>query len=104
MDQELLRINTLAIALAGLVLLLTGIALFLFRDHITENLRFFIQLPPIGVSAYIFVFNLYRHYDGSLPDDLWSLAREIIYSTAIVAVVFGLFVLSMIFIINFIRR
>jgi hypothetical protein len=89
MNPELLKTNTLSIAVAGLLILLMGIVLYLFRDQFAGNVRFFMPIPPLAVAAYIFVFNMYNHYGGRLPEGQWVAAREILFSTAIAALSFG---------------
>lgn len=104
MNPDVLKTNMLSIAVAGLLILLTGISLYLFRERIADNVRFFMPIPPLAVAAYIFVFNMYSHYDGNLPDGNWAAAREILYSTAIAAIAFGIFALLIVVIISFVRR
>jgi hypothetical protein len=104
MNPEVLRTNMLAIAIAGLLIMLTGILLYLFRDQIADNVRFFMPIPPLGVAAYIFVFNMYNFYDGQLPEGNWTAAKEILYSTAIAAISFGVFTFLILGIISLIRR
>lgn len=104
MDEQVLKTNLLAIAVTGLLLLLAGIVLYIFRAQIAGNSRYVMSLPPLGVAAYVFVFNMYRHYDGSLTLRNWDIAREIVYSTVFAALVFGTFTLLMIVIIEVIRR
>ena len=103
MNPDLLKTNTLAIATAGLLILLTGIIFYIYRDGISDNVRFVLPIPPLAVAAYIFVFNMYNHYDGKVPDGGWIIAREILLSTAIAAIAFGMFTLVIIGIINFIK-
>ena len=104
MDQEVLRTNMLAIAVAGLLMLLTGVLLYIFRDYVSHNARFFLPIPPLGVASYIFVFNMYSYYDGYLPGGTWSTAKEILLSTAVAALAFGLFTFLLIFIIDIIKK
>ena len=104
MNPEVLKTNMLSIAVAGLLILLTGIILYLFRDQISDNVRFFMPVPPLGVAAYIFIFNMYNYYDGRLPEGNWVAAKEILYSTAIAAISFGVFAFLILAIINFIKR
>ena len=104
MNPELLKTNTLSIAAAGLLTVLTGIVLYLLRDELSDNVRFFLPIPPVAVAAYIFVFNMYNHYDGQLPSGRWTAAREVILSTAITAIAFGIFTLLIIGAINFVKR
>ena len=104
MNQDVLKINMLSIAVAGLLIMLTGIVLYIFREQVADNVRFFMPLPPIGVAAYIFVFNMYRHYDGTLSGGVWGAAKEILYSTAIAAAAFGVFTLLLIVIIDYFKK
>ncbi|MDX1614078.1 MAG: hypothetical protein R3300_07180 [Candidatus Promineifilaceae bacterium] len=104
MNPELLRTNVLSIALAGLLMLLTGVVLYLFREQLSDNVRFFMPIPPLAVAAYIFVFNMYSHYDGRLPEGEWVAAKEILYSTAIAAISFGVFSLLILGFILLSRR
>lgn len=104
MDQDVLKTNMLAIAVAGLLILLTGVFLYLFRNQISSNVRYFIPIPPIGVAAYIFVFNMYAYYDGELPASAWGVVKEILYSTAISAGAFIIFTVLLIFLIDYMKR
>ena len=104
MEQDVLKTNMLSIAVAGLLMMLAGTLLYLFRNEISDNVRFFMPIPPLLVAAYIFVFNMYGFYNGSLPVGIWATAKEIIYSMAISAAVFGIFTFLLIIIINFLKR
>jgi hypothetical protein len=104
MNQDILKVNMLSIAVAGFLILLTGVILYIFRDQVYDHVRFFMPLPPIGVAAYIFVFNMYRHYDGTLPNGPGSAAKEIIYATAISAIAFGVFTTLLVVIINYFKK
>lgn len=104
MNPELLKANILSIAVAGLLILLTGIVLYQFREQIADNVRFFMPIPPLAVAAYIFVFNMYNHYDGRVPDGEWVAAKEILYSTAIAALSFGVFAILILGIILISKR
>ncbi len=104
MDQDVLKTNLLSIAVAGLLMLLAGTLLYLFRDQVSDNVRFYMPIPPLIVAAYIFVFNMYNYYDGNVPGGVWGTSKEIIYSTAISAVVFGTSTLLLIAIIHFLKR
>lgn len=104
MNEDVLKVNMLAIAVAGFLILLTGVVLYFFRDQVYENVRFFMPLPPIGVAAYIFVFNMYRHYDGTLPGGALNGAKEVLISTAVAAAAFGVFTLLLVVLIDYIKR
>jgi hypothetical protein len=104
MNEDVLKVNMLSIAVAGFLILLTGVILYIFRDQVYDNVRYFMPLPPIGVAAYIFVFNMYRHYDGTLSGGSWGAAKEILISTAIAAAAFGVFTFLLVFIIDILKR
>jgi hypothetical protein len=78
--------------------------LYFFRNDVSDNVRFFMPLPPLAVAAYIFVFNLYSHYGGTLPKGVWGSAREILYGTAVAAIAFGAFSVLLIVIIDYFKR
>jgi len=104
MEKELLKINILSIAAAGLLMLLAGVALYLFKDNAAANMRYFLPIPPLGVAAYVFVFNLFRHYNGSLPERKWEVVVEVFYSTTLIALLFFIFTLLLVFGIDFLKR
>jgi len=78
----MLKINILSIAGIGLLMLLTGLLLFVFQDSIAQHRRFFLPIPPLGVAAYVFVFNLFDHYNGKLPESSWLPAADRQYQSA----------------------
>ena len=104
MEQDVLRTNFLAIAGAGVLIMLTGSGLYIFRDYIGANSRYFLPIPPLGVASYIFIFNMFRHYEGHLPESIWTTVKEILLSTAIAALAFGLFTSILIIIITLVKR
>ena len=104
MEQDVLRTNLLAIAGAGFLVMLTGITLYVFRTHIADNSRFFMPIPPLGVASYIFIFNMFRHYDGQVPESLFTALKEVLYATAVATVAFGLFTSMLVIIITLVKR
>ena len=104
MEDDLLKLNMLTIAASGLLMLLSGLLLYLFRDSVSDFLRFFLPIPPIGVAAYIFVFNMFRHYDGNLPANASGIIREVGNSALIVLAVFTVFVVLNISITYFLKK
>lgn len=92
MNDDLIKINALTIAASGTMMLLTGLSLLLFRDTVVRNIRYFLPIPPIGVAAYIFVFNMFRAYGGSLPGSTMGTIRELAVSTLVMTLVFAVFV------------
>lgn len=104
MESEIIKTNLLAIAVSGFLTMLAGIILYFFRDSISTNIRYLLQIPPLGVAAYIFAFNLFRYYNGSLPDSFAVTAREIIVSTLISASIFLIFTVMYVLIIGLVDR
>ena len=104
MEKELLKINILSIAVSGLLMLLAGLILYLFKATVSNHIRFFLPIPPLGVAAYVFVFNMFKYYNGSLPEKKWDTLVEILYSTAIASIVFCVFTILLVVSIDYIKR
>ena len=104
MNPDFLKTNILAIAAAGLLMLLVGLVLYILREQVAENVRFFMPIPPLVVASYIFVFNLYSFYGGNLPQGNWIAVKEILLSTAVAAISFGFFSLFIMAIVDFVKR
>ena len=104
MEQDVLRTNLLAIVGAGFLIMLTGSALYIFRVHVADNSRFVMPIPALGVASYIFIFNMFRHYNGDVPDTLLTALKEVAYATAVAALAFGLFTSLLVVIITLIKR
>jgi hypothetical protein len=96
--------NILSIIGAGLIILLTGIFFLFFRDFISKYIRLFLPIPPIGVAAYIYIFNLYQHNNGNLPGPLSETIKEISLSVGIMSLTFTAFVIFLIVFIDTIRK
>ncbi len=94
MQDEILKVNILSIIAAGFLMLLTGLLLYLFRDVVSRNVRFFLPIPPLGVAAYVFVFNMFGYYSGNLPGNVWETLRELTASAVISGIVFCGFIVA----------
>lgn len=104
MEQEVLKTNLLSIAVAGLLMALTGFLLYLFRSELSGSIRFLMPIPPLSVASYIFVFNMYQYYGGRLPGSSLETVKEIFISTAVSALFFGIFTILLVIIISLIKR
>ena len=104
MKEDSIIINILSIAGAGLLLLLTGLVFLIFRAYIAKHIRFFLPIPPIGVAAYIYVYNLYLQNDGQVAGNFPSLAKEIVLSVMVASISFTVFIGLLIVFINFFRN
>ncbi len=103
MENELLKLHILSIAVSGFLMLLTGLLLYLFKEAVSNHIRFFLPVPPIGVAAYIFAYNLFRYHNGSLPNNAWHTVGEVIVATGIATIFFCLFTTAIIAISYFLR-
>jgi len=104
MQEDSTLTNILSITGAGLLILLTGLSFLFFRDFISRNIRYFLPIPPIGVAAYIYVFNLYQHNNGDFTRSFVVTIKEILLSVSLVAFTFTTFVLFLIVFINTVRK
>ena len=96
----MLKINILTIAGTGLMMLLTALLLLLFEGSVAQYRRFFLPIPPLGVAAYVFVFNLFQDYNAELPRMPGAMLIEVVSGTAIAGAVFLVFSVALILGIN----
>ncbi|MCK5165465.1 MAG: hypothetical protein KAQ72_17225 [Desulfobacula sp.] len=103
MENEILKINILAIAISGLLMLVAGVCLYYFKEQLTGgSMRFFLPIPPIGVAAYIFVFNMFKHYQCSIAETS-TMISEMFIATIASAFFFFIFTVILIFLISFLK-
>ncbi len=104
MNQALLKINLFAIIGFGLVVGIFGLVLFFFRTQIAPYLRYFLPLPPLGVAAYVFVFNLYGYFGGEMPANKMTLLKELLIGTSVMTLIFGLTTFLLVLFLEITRR
>ena len=80
MPDKMLKVNILAIVISGLLMFLTGGGLYLFKGFISNHIRYFLPIPPLAVAAYVFVFNMFKYYEGDLPSKKWDIIWELFYA------------------------
>ena len=102
MENEILKINILSIAVSGLLMLVIGIALYCFKGHIGGSMRFFLPIPPIGVAAYIYAFNMFKHYNCRVPAGS-ALVWELMAATLVSLFFFLVFSVVLIGVINLLK-
>lgn len=90
MEDELLKLNLLSIAVSGLIMLAAGLVLYAFRAGMAPYVRYVLPIPPLAVAAYVFVFNLFKTYAGR-PPAAGDLMREVLVSTGLAAGLFLVF-------------
>jgi hypothetical protein len=64
----------------GIVILLAGIALLCWKNQIAPHMRFLLPVPPIGVASYVFVYNMFSKYGGTLPGPFVDIIKEILWA------------------------
>ena len=78
----------LAIIFCGLTMAGLGFFVFFVKESVAPNVRYFLPIPPVGVVAYIFVFNMFRKYNGQFPTSLVKIVSEISIATIVSAAFF----------------
>lgn len=87
-NDYLIKTLILSISFMGFSIFITG-ALFLFaRELVSHHIHYILPIPPIGVAAYVFVFNLFVKYDGRLPTQTGAIVSEILLATLFSALIF----------------
>lgn len=96
MNSAVLKTTILSVIFMGLVILLAGLALLFWRNQIAPYMRYLLPIPPIGVAAYVFVYNMFSKYGGARPGPFSQVIREIALASAISSAVFFVFTLILI--------
>ncbi len=100
MENEILKINILSITISGLLMLTAGLLILLFKDSLSGSIRYFLPIPPIGVAAYIFAFNMFKHYQANPPGSK-TMVLEMLYATGASSFFFFVFTALLIVLITF---
>lgn len=103
MENEILKINILSIAISGFLMLMAGAVLYYFKAHLSGSIRYFLPIPPIGVAAYIFVFNMFKHYQCSVPGRS-VMIREMVFATLISSLFFFVFTAILMVLIHLLKE
>ncbi len=104
MKNETFITNILTLAVAGLLILITGITFYFFRDIFSKNVRFFMPIPPLAVAAYIYVYNMFDHFGGELPANILETAKDLGLSIVLTTSFFSAFAVVMVFLIHFLKK
>jgi hypothetical protein len=110
MDRETLKINLLSIAGSGVTMLLSSIVIVLLYkmtsdDFIRKNIiRYFLPMPPIGVAAYIIVFNMLRQYHESPPITKHAIFHDIVINTVVSSIALFLFITTIVLFVEIARK
>jgi len=103
-EETILKTNILSIIASGLVMALMGAVLYYFREAAAPHMRYLLTIPPVGVAAYIYVFNMYRKFNGKLPQPHANLLFDLFTATLTVAGVFLVFSALLMIIISFFNQ
>ncbi len=104
MKNDTFLTNILTLSAAGLFILITGLTLYFFRDSFSRYIRFFLPIPPLAVAAYIYVYNLFEHFKGSLPDNPMIVAKDVATGIAVASIFFTIFTILLVLSINLVRK
>ncbi len=76
------------------------------QDIISDNIRFLLPIPPLGVASYVFVFNMFRKIlikNSEIKISYSEICIEVILATVIVIIIFLIFTLLLAFLVNFFK-
>ncbi len=104
MENTILKINIITISISGVIMAAGGLVLYAIRDSIAPYMRFLLPVPPVGVAAYVFVFNMFAVYNGRLPASTFQTIREISLATLFSASIFLVFTLLLVLLVHFIMK
>jgi len=102
-NLAILKTTILSVIFMGVVILLAGIALLLWKNQIAPHMRYLLPIPPIGVASYVFVYNMFSHYGGTRPGAFTDIAKEIVWASGISSVSFFVFTLILVFMVDLIK-
>ena len=101
MNFAVVKTTILSIIFMGVVIMLAGIILFIYKQQIVPYMRFLLPIPPIGVASYVFVYNMFSKYDGQSPGTAWVTLMEICWASGISFIFFFVFTLILVFLVDF---
>lgn len=102
MSDELLKTNLLIIFLAGGLLAIIGLGLYLGRELVASYMRYILPLPPLAVAAYVFTFNYFK--DVNQATRFETIIREVSSATLVANAAFFSLSLLLILLISLIRQ
>ncbi len=101
MNGMVLKTTILSIIFMGILISLTGIAIYFKKDFLSQYMCYLLPIPPIGVAAYVFVYNLFGKYSGKLSGNLMDIFNEILLGSAISSIVFLVIALFLTVLVKF---
>jgi hypothetical protein len=104
MNSEVLKTTILSIIVMGFVITLSGIALYYWRHLVGQHMRFLLPIPPIGVAAYVFVYNMFAVYNGKMPGSIVDTLKEIFWASLISGGFFVVFTIILVFLVNALKN
>jgi len=104
MNLAILKTTILSIIFMGLVILLAGVALLVWKNQVAPYMRYLLPIPPIGVASYVFVYNMFSKYGGTKPGPLSDIFREILWASTISSVFFFVFTVVLVFMVDSLKH
>ncbi len=100
MNFAVIKTTILSIIFMGVVIILAGFVLLVYRQQVGPYMRFLLPIPPIGVASYVFVYNMFSRYDGQRPGTFWVTLMEIGWASGLSFIFFFVFTFILVFVVD----
>ncbi|MBT4089345.1 MAG: hypothetical protein HN580_15360 [Deltaproteobacteria bacterium] len=87
-SETLVKTLILTISFMGIAIFISGMIAIFYREAIGPYVHLILPIPPTGVAAYVFVFNLFQKFEDGVTSNLGTVMIEVTRATVISAVVF----------------
>jgi hypothetical protein len=87
-NEILIKTLILTITFMGIAIFISGMIALFYRGAVGPYVHLILPIPPIGVAAYVFVFNFFMRYGSNGPANLRRVVMELTMATLTSAVVF----------------
>jgi hypothetical protein len=97
--MDLPKLNMIIITLTGVMMALLGLILCFSasRSFLAENIRFFLPIPPLGVAAYVYVFNFCKKCLGASHVTPAVVIRDAVFAVLYATGIYLLFIVPLLF-------
>mgnify|MGYP001238628063 CR=1 FL=1 len=102
--DESLKTNILTMACSGIAIAALGFLIYFFRKSADAYLPFILAVPPIGVAAYVFVFNLLSKLGPEKADVANTPLKDLFLGSFFTGLVFFLFSFGLFISVTLIKR
>ena len=91
-------------ACSGIAIAILGFLIYFFRKSADGYLAFILAVPPIGVAAYVFVFNLFGKSSEKTTEIINLPMKEILSGSAFAGFVFFIFSLGLFISVSLLKK